>query len=259
MTSYHGGKQRIGKQLAEVIVNKSLNIAHSVDKGWTIKGYCEPFCGMLGVYQHIPELFKEEGLFLKKYKAGDTNKSVIMMWEDAKRGWEPPTTMTEKKYNKLKDGPDSAVKCFVGHQYSFGGQYFKGYSHKYGKTGNYPRTRARIKNTARKMSKTVFKHGSYTQYSNLKDYVIYCDPPYNNSHQWYREEGTFDSKEFFEWCRKMSEHNIVFVTEYKAPRDFEKVWSKNIKMTGKMVSQKYGKGSYTLRVENLYLVNKNKK
>ena len=36
MTAYHGGKQRIGKQLAEVIVEESLNIAK--DKGWTIKG-----------------------------------------------------------------------------------------------------------------------------------------------------------------------------------------------------------------------------
>ena len=33
---------------------------------------CEPFCGMLGVYQHIPSLFDEEGLANLKYLAGDT-------------------------------------------------------------------------------------------------------------------------------------------------------------------------------------------
>ncbi len=58
MTVYHGGKQRIGKQLAKVIVQESLDIAD--DEGWSIKGYCEPFCGMLGVYQHIPELYNEK-------------------------------------------------------------------------------------------------------------------------------------------------------------------------------------------------------
>ena len=73
MTSYHGGKQRIGKQIADIIVNESLDIAD--DENITIKGYCEPFCGMLGVYQHI--IYDE---YIKKL-AGDTNKSVIMMWK----------------------------------------------------------------------------------------------------------------------------------------------------------------------------------
>ena len=82
MTSYHGGKKRIGKEISGIIVDESINI--SEDEGWKIKGYCEPFCGMLGVYQHIPKLFEEEGLKLK-YKAGDTNKSVIMMWNEAKK------------------------------------------------------------------------------------------------------------------------------------------------------------------------------
>ena len=42
MTSYHGGKQRIGEKLAQVIVEESLEI--SEDEVWTIQGYCEPFC-----------------------------------------------------------------------------------------------------------------------------------------------------------------------------------------------------------------------
>lgn len=43
MTAYHGGKQRIGKEIATVIADMTQDV--------TIKGYCEPFCGMLGVYQ----------------------------------------------------------------------------------------------------------------------------------------------------------------------------------------------------------------
>jgi site-specific DNA-adenine methylase len=99
MTSYHGGKQKIGKELAKIIYETSLEI--SEDENFKIKGYCEPFCGMLGVYKHIPELFKDNKPKLK-YKAGDMNKSVIMMWKAAQKGWKPPTSCSEEHYNELK-------------------------------------------------------------------------------------------------------------------------------------------------------------
>ena len=85
MTWYHGGKQRIGKKLSEIIVEASYDISN--EENLTIKGYCEPFCGMLGVYRHIPKQL--ENKFEKKltYKAGDVNKSVIMMWKDVQKGW----------------------------------------------------------------------------------------------------------------------------------------------------------------------------
>ena len=102
MTSYHGGKQRIGKKLANIIVEESVVIAEN--EGLKIKGYCEPFCGMLGVYQHIPNLYdnelnlrSKEGLENLNYVAGDTNNSVVMMWKAAQKGWKPPTKVSEKK------------------------------------------------------------------------------------------------------------------------------------------------------------------
>ena len=45
---YNGGKQRIGKRLSSIIAEESLDIEDEYD--FTIKGYCEPFCGMLGVF-----------------------------------------------------------------------------------------------------------------------------------------------------------------------------------------------------------------
>lgn len=134
MTSYHGGKQFIGKKLAQIIYDVSMDIEDEED--FEIKGYCEPFCGMLGVYQHIPDLFKDHKPKLK-YKAGDTNKSVILMWKEAQKGWKPPTKCSEEHYNELKyNGEDSAEKGFVGHQCAFGGYYFSGYALKYGKSIN---------------------------------------------------------------------------------------------------------------------------
>ncbi len=40
MTAYHGGKQRIGKELAEIIVEESISISDEED--FEIKVYCEP-------------------------------------------------------------------------------------------------------------------------------------------------------------------------------------------------------------------------
>jgi DNA adenine methylase len=246
MTSYHGGKQRIGKKLASIIHKESMDI--SEEEGLQIKGYCEPFSGMLGVYQHIPELFKEHKPELE-YKAGDTRDSVIMMWKAAQQGWEPPSNVSEEEYNRLKNAPDSAMKGYVGHQYSFGGQYFKGYSPKYGKAIDSSPAVKRVVNIAKKVSnsRVSFSAKPYTQYTNLKNYVIYCDPPYSNREQCYK--GSFDSEKFYEWCREMSKNNIVFVSEYKAPDDFEKIWSKVVKITGLQA-----KGGCSTRSENLYLV-----
>jgi site-specific DNA-adenine methylase len=251
MVCYYGGKQKIGKCIAKVIVNTSLDIID--DKGFRVKGYCEPFCGMLGVYKHIPELFSEEIGGRLSYKAGDSNKSVILMWQAAQKGWKPPVKASKKQYDSLKDTPDSALKAYVGHQYSFGGQYFNGYAPSYGKTANSSKASNNIVNIADELRRVIFKAGSYTQFSGLKGYVIYCDPPYHAGTRRYyeneRNKMAFDIDSFWEWCSDMSEHNIVFVSGYSAPKNFETVFSSSHKLTG--IGAREGAKS---RTEKLFLV-----
>jgi hypothetical protein len=65
---------------------------------------------MLGVFQHIPELFENHKPKLT-YKAGDINKSVILMWKAIQRGWKPPTKITKERFDELKyDTRSSAEK-----------------------------------------------------------------------------------------------------------------------------------------------------
>lgn len=240
MTSYHGGKQRIGKQLAEVMVDESLYI--SEDEGWIIKGYCEPFCGMLGVYQHIPELYeKKEGLGKLKYKAGDTNKSVIMMWNATKKGWKPSTKITTRdQFMKLKtDGKSSARKGFVGHFYGYMGKYFQPFKTR--KKSTLIKNIDRVERISKNLKNVTFKSGPYTQYSSLRNYVIYCDPPYQIQSHYYNEKSEtldFDHEKFWDWCRKMASNNIVFVSEYKVPKDFEKIYSIQSRTTGRVRNEK---------------------
>lgn len=228
---YHGGKQRIGGILAEKIYHISNKISNERDV--EIKGYCEPFCGMLGVYRHIPDLFDNTKL---KYKAGDVNISVIMMWQALQRGWKPVHKLTKTQYNKLKqDGAASAEKGFYGHAYTYRGEFLDTY---------FPHQDSTIKHNvesvcdiAEDLNFVKFSEGSYTQFSRLKGYVIYCDPPYQDTISRYsegknRELLKFNSDNFWRWCENMSENNIVIISSYKAPKNFKKVFSLKTKITG---------------------------
>ena len=50
------------------------------------------------------------------------------------------------------------------------------------------------------------------------DSIIYCDPPYEGTASY--AEGGFNHSDFWDWCRKQSLTNDVFISEYKAPDDF---------------------------------------
>ena len=50
-------------RLSSIIVEESLDIEHEYE--FKIKGYCEPFCGMFGVYKHIPDLFDNHTILSK--------------------------------------------------------------------------------------------------------------------------------------------------------------------------------------------------
>ena len=247
MTSYHGGKQRLGLKIAEYI-HLVCTLMDQVKCT-----YCEPFCGMMGVYQHIPELFDHKFTLL----GGDINESVIKMWIGALGGWKPPTTCTLDEYNLLKDALPSALKGYIGHQYSFGGQYFMGYAPTYGKTVDSSKASSSIVSIAHKVQGITLTTGSYTQYSHLTDTIIYCDPPYSNTSQRYKTlQGTreaaqgFDSEEFWDWCRVMGKkNNIVFVSGYTAPPDFIEIMASSHKLTGIIHSQADKK-----RTEKLYLL-----
>jgi len=245
MCCYNGGKQRIGKRLSSVIADESLDIEDEYD--FKIKGYCEPFCGMLGVYKHIPDLFEDHKPKLK-YKAGDINKSVIKMWQSSQKGWKPPTLVNESEYNRLKKSTtDSALKGYVGHQYSYGGQYFEGYAPKYGKSKDTTAASNNVSNISKILKDVIFKPGIYTQYSNLKGYIIYCDPPYPNTYYKHYGKVDFDHDDFWNWCRKMSKDNIVFVSSYTAPKDFEEIFSSSHKLSGANIEIRK-------RIEKLFLI-----
>ena len=209
MTSYHGGKQKIGEKIALLIKKISMEIEK--ETGTQFKGYAEPFCGMLGVYRHIPDMFQDHVSF--KYHAGDINESVIKMWKALQKGWKPPTQCSERKFYQLKgDGKSSAEKGFIGHACGYRSTYFSTFF-----------DRVDLKKVADKTLKIVekikginFQIGSYHQFSKLRGYIIYCDPPYFKGSKYMDEYGkirNFDYDDFYEWLNRMSRHNLIFLSE----------------------------------------------
>lgn len=131
-----------------------------------VRGYCEPFCGMLGVYQHIPDLLGDK----LQYLAGDSNCSVIKMWQRAQKGWIPPIReVSKQEFLRLAgNGKSTAVeKGYIGHFYGYRGKYFKPYKEKKNKKSRI-KTAEKVSDIALGLSEVTFTCGEYTQFSNLK-------------------------------------------------------------------------------------------
>jgi site-specific DNA-adenine methylase len=207
---YHGGKQRIGKYISEII--------QEIYSLFPAKTYVEPFCGMLGVYDHVVDFMDKN----TKFYAGDVNKSVIEMWKASQKGWKPPEKCVRKTFENVQsERKISALKGFVGHACTFRGTFLNAFFPQ-----SDTRTKRNSKNVVRlgkKLQKVKFKSGPYTQFSNVKGAIIYCDPPYAGGEQRYysgeaRENRlVFDTDSFWKWAKEMSENNVVLVSEYSPP------------------------------------------
>ena len=76
-----------------------------------------------------------------------------------------------------------------------------------------------------------FQCGDYEElYSDKVDCLLYCDIPYYGVKQ-YGTRKNFDYDRFWNWAEKMSEKNIVLVSEHKAPSGWECIWQQEVKRT----------------------------
>ena len=92
------------------------------------------------------------------------------------------------------------------------------------------------------------KNKDYTYFSDVKDSILYLDPPYENSDT-SKYKLQIDYQEFYDFAYEMSKHNIVLLSSYEVSDDrFECVYEfKNARST--MSGGKTGK-----RTEKLFMV-----
>ena len=225
MTYYPGGKKYKGKEIANIIYEGSTIFADQ--SNFKIKGYCEPFCGMMGVYQHIPALFKHHNRKIK-YIAGDRNTYLVKLWKGIQNGFIPPIKCNRQEYYKMKDDNDQSLSAiFLGVACSIRG-IFRG---TFFPPNNVKHQATEIQKIGKEITNVKIKGCDYSAFSNLSGFVIYCDPPYKNTGNVYsiddKHSSSFDYSQFINWCRDMSKTNIIFISEYQKPcSDAVLVWKK---------------------------------
>ena len=57
--------------------------------------------------------------------------------------------------------------------------------------------------------------------------MFYLDPPYFHTKE-FRIATNFDYVDFWNFARRLSKNNYVYISEQYAPNDFEIVWSKPV-------------------------------
>lgn len=240
---YMGSKARIAKQIVPII-QKEID-----DSGYDL--YIEPFSGGMNVMDKVSAKHKI---------ASDKDPYLIALWKHLIDGGELLPEVSRELYVSARDSWRNSDNKFpdwtlgnIGFLASFNGKGFVGGYAKSGweKTKNGERFRDYYAESKRNILKQVENLkdvelicGDYKQFIDIKNAVIYCDPPYQHT-TGYNSSKNFNHDEFWQFIRTISENNIVLVSEETAPEDFEVIWEKS-------VSRSLNASSKTKSVEKLF-------
>lgn len=244
---YMGSKSRIANKIVPII-------QHYIDV-YQPQFYLEPFCGGCNVIDKIR--------FSRKI-ASDKQKYLIALLENLDKLDELPQDFIPKvEYDRVRNvyrGVDKKTKLAdwyigaIGFLASFNGRFFDGgyagLAESNGKMRNYYNECLRNLLAQRPhLEKNItFYCTDYRNWSFIRKSIIYCDPPYAGTKQ-FSVSIDFNYDEFWDWCRDMSQYNIVFISEENAPSDFTCIWSQEIKRTIKVKDKRS-------KVEKLFCLNK---
>lgn len=218
---YLGNKTSLSKELIPIIT-KRLN-----GKNW----YIEPFCGALGMISNID---------YPKRMAYDKDKYIVFLMQAVRDGWIPPLNISEDIYNKYHEmfkndevehsKLEYAEIAFAGYGCSFGGKWFGGFASGGTNKGiprNYASESSRnLLKMKPKLQNMIIEVCDYRDIVYPDESVLYCDPPYSTGTKY---KTKFNHIEFWDWIRKVSLRNYVYVSEYNAPNDFNIIWHKQHK------------------------------
>lgn len=178
--------------------------------------------------------------------ASDVHADLIMMWQRLKEGWEPPEILSETDYQDLKTTKtSSALRGFAGFACSFGGGWFNTYARGDGR--NFcDESRRGLLRDIQLMKNVTFSQASYFDLIFQPGDLVYCDPPYVGTTGYSVQ---FSNYKFWFHVRKwVAAGACVYVSEYRAPIDFERVWSVNV--TSNMRRNKGTEALYVMKRTN---------
>ena len=232
-----GSKNKLSKELVPIIQSYMTT---------DTQGYLEPFVGGANMIDKIS----------CSNKIGcDINAELIELLKIAQTDEVLPTTISEQEYKDVKNNKEDYSKWyvgFVGFLGSFGAKYWGGFARRYKKDGSIEDVPAQAIRSLEKQRASLkginFIHKSFLDLpkDRITNYVIYCDPPYEGTTVY--KTNAFPHKDFWQWCRDMSQTNTVIISEYNAPDDFVCVWQKIHKTSLNTQS-----GEQSDRVEKLFI------
>lgn len=213
-----GSKRRVAKEILPFVL-----------EGRTNELYVEPFVGGANVIDKV------DGLRW----GNDSHPFLVALYQGLQRGWTPPPSISEERYNELKIsrgyidpekfqsfGINSALVGFAGFACSYGGKWFGGYCRSAEGKRDYTNEAYRnIMAQAPKLKDVKFTSMNYWEMKIPENSWVYCDPPYANTTKYHAK---FDTQKFWDWVREISKHSHVTVSEYEAPDDFECLWEKTV-------------------------------
>ena len=167
----------------------------------------------------------------------DINRYLIFLWKDLQKGWTPPSELSKEMYNDIKNNKDEYGESLVavaGFCATYNAKWFGGYAGKVktkiGSTRDY--YDESIRNIIKQKDKILdveFIHNDFKELK-FKNSLIYCDPPYQGTTK-YSSNNNFDYNMFWNKVREWSKNNIVLISEYNAPIDFNCIFEKKLTTT----------------------------
>lgn len=238
---YQGSKSRISKYIVPIL-------QEYIDDN-NIETYIEPFCGGANIIDkiccknRIGSDFNEDLITLLKYVQIDNDLKIA------------PDECSFEHYADVRKNKDTEkyskeYVSLIGYCASYGGRYFDGgYGRDAtGKRNIYKERILNLREQAVNLNGIDFLYQDYKNYLNqgIKNALFYLDPPYKGTKQYSKQN--IDYEEFYDFCRKLSEDNIVVISEYYMPDDFICIWQKERK-----VLQKSDRTTGDKAVEKLFI------
>lgn len=210
---YMGSKARIAKHILPIMLKEAEK--HGITK------WVEPMVGGCNIIDKVPENFERIG-----YDLNDHVIHALIDIRDNVNLLPEKFTAEERKYWRERGATHlKSWACIVT---SFGADLNGGYAREKGSDDTtfcgYGKRNA-LKQSP-KIQNVQFICDSYENLD-FENCLVYADPPYQGTTGY--KTGAFDHDKFFDWCREQAKKNVVFVSEYNAPEDFELVWQGEIK------------------------------
>lgn len=222
-----GSKSRIAKDIVPIIQDR-------IDKN-EVTTYIEPFCGGCNIIDKIK---------CENKVASDNHKYLIEMFKNLNLIQTLPNFISKEEYSNVRECFNNHQNLYedwyigaVGFLASYNGRFFDGgyagvVKTKAGTKRNYyDEAKRNLLKQIPYLQDVQFQYGDYKElYFDKIDCLFYCDIPYKGCKQ-YGTSKNFNYDKFWSWAEKMSEKNIVLVSEHEAPSNWEYIWKQEVKRT----------------------------